>query len=134
MTSRNGSLFLCRGHAYVYVTYGKFCMLNVVSKIAGVGARMLIRALKPMDGIPIMQRNCGAQSLRHLTRGPGRLTVALEIDRRLDGTDLCRKGPLWLACDDQNLWKSGEAHESAFRVRSSTCCASISAAIGSSAV
>ena len=109
MTPRNRSLFLCRGHAYIYVAYGKFCMLNVVSEIAGVGAGILIRALEPMDGIPIMQRNRGAQSLRHLTRGPGRLTVALEIDRRLDGTDLCRKGPLWLACDDQNPWEIGRS-------------------------
>ena len=45
MTPRNRSLFLCRGHAYVYVAYGKFCMLNVVSEIAGVGAGILIRAL-----------------------------------------------------------------------------------------
>jgi DNA-3-methyladenine glycosylase len=35
--------------------------------------------------------------------------VALEIDRRLDGTDLCRKGPLWLACDDQNPWEIGRS-------------------------
>ena len=34
MTPRNRSLFLCRAHAYVYVAYGKFCMLNVVSEIA----------------------------------------------------------------------------------------------------
>jgi DNA-3-methyladenine glycosylase len=84
-------------------------MLNVVSEIAGIGAGILIRALEPMDGVPIMQRNSGAQSLRHLTRGPGRLAVALEIDRRLDGTDLCRKGPLWLACDDQNPWEIGRS-------------------------
>src|SRR5260370_23690032 len=80
-------------------------MLNVGSETAGGGGGILIRALEPMDGIPIMQRNRGAQSLRHLTRGPGRLTVALEIDRRLDGTDLCRKGPLWLAFYDQNPWE-----------------------------
>jgi len=38
--------------------------------------------------------------LRDLTRGPGRLTDALDIDRRLDGIDLCRVGPLFLARDD----------------------------------
>jgi DNA-3-methyladenine glycosylase len=101
MTPRNRSLFLCREHAYVYVAYEKFCMLNVVSEIAGVGAAILIRAIR--------QRNRRAQSLCHLTRGPGRLTVALEIDRRLDGTDLCRKGHLWLACDDQNPWEIGRS-------------------------
>lgn len=100
MTSRNRSLFLCRGHAYVYLIYGAAYMLNVASEVSGVGAGALIRALEPMEGIAIMQRNRGAQNLRQLTRGPGRLAAALDIDRRLDGADLCRKGPLWLAGDD----------------------------------
>ena len=52
-----------------------------------------------MDGLPLMQRNRRVESLRDLARGPGRLTAALDIDRSLDGIDLCRKGPLWLARD-----------------------------------
>jgi DNA-3-methyladenine glycosylase len=101
MTARNRSLFLSPGHAYVYLVYGTSYMLNVASETTGVGAGVLIRALEPMDGIPIMERNRGARNLHVLTRGPGRLARALEIDRRLDGTDLCRRGPLWLACDGQ---------------------------------
>jgi DNA-3-methyladenine glycosylase len=54
MTLRNQSLFLERGHAYVYLVYGSAYMLNVSSEIAGIGAGVLIRALKPRDGIPIM--------------------------------------------------------------------------------
>jgi DNA-3-methyladenine glycosylase len=53
MTPRNRSLFLERGHAYVYPVYGSTYMLNVSSKIAGIGAGVLIRALEPRDGIPI---------------------------------------------------------------------------------
>ena len=71
-------------------------MLNVSSEIAGIGAGVLIRALEPRDGIPIMQRNRQIERLRDLARGPGRLTAALRIDRRLDGLDLCREGPLCL--------------------------------------
>jgi DNA-3-methyladenine glycosylase len=100
MTQRNGALFLSRGHAYVYFAYGASYLLNVSSEIAGVGAGVLIRALEPLDGIPAMQRNRSLQNLRDLTRGPGRLTAALDIDRRLDGVDLCRMGPLRLARDD----------------------------------
>jgi DNA-3-methyladenine glycosylase len=100
MTARNRSLYLCRGHAYVYLVYGVSYMLNVASETSGVGAGVLIRALEPMEGIPIMQRNRGAVDLRELARGPGRLALALDIDRRLDGADLCREGPLWLARDD----------------------------------
>ncbi len=98
-TSRNGALFLSRGHAYVYVAYGTSCLLNVSSEAVGVGAGVLIRALEPLQGIAGMQRNRGLQDLRDLTRGPGRLTAALEIDRHQDGIDLCRTGPLWLAHD-----------------------------------
>jgi DNA-3-methyladenine glycosylase len=97
MTPRNRTLFLSRGHAYVYFVYDTSYMLNVSSETVGVGAGLLIRALEPLDGIASMQRNRGVQNLRDLARGPGRLATALDIDRRLDGIDLCRKGPLWLA-------------------------------------
>jgi DNA-3-methyladenine glycosylase len=98
-TPRNHALFLPRGHAYVYLAYGASYLLNVSSEAAGVGAGVLIRALEPLLGIALMQRNRGVQVLRELTRGPGRLAAALDIDRRLDRVDLCRKGPLWLAHD-----------------------------------
>lgn len=100
MTRRNRSLFLAPGHAYVYVAYGSSYMLNVSSEAAGIGAGVLIRALEPREGIAIMRRNRGIERLRDLARGPGKLAAALEIDRRFDGLDLCRKGPLWLAGGD----------------------------------
>ena len=96
MTLRNRSLFLERGHAYVYLAYGSSYMLNVSSETPGIGAGVLIRALEPLEGIPIMKRNRGIERLRDLARGPGRLTAALRVDRHLDGLDLCREGSLWL--------------------------------------
>ena len=100
MTPRNRSLFLEPGHAYVYLAYGTSMMLNVSSEAPGVGTGVLIRALEPLEGIEIMRQNRGVERLRDLARGPGRLAAALRIDRSLDGLDLCRKGPLWLASDD----------------------------------
>jgi len=100
MTKRNEALFLERGHAYVYLAYGTSFMLNVSSETPGVGAGVLIRAIEPSLGIAIMQRNRGTLRVRDLARGPGRLAAALEIDRRLDGIDLCQDGPLWLGSDD----------------------------------
>src|SRR5215468_416794 len=76
MTLRNRSLFLKRGHAYVYLAYGSANMLNVSSEVAGIGAGVLIRALEPRDGIPIMQRNRNIIRVRDLARGPGRLSAA----------------------------------------------------------
>ena len=108
MTPRNRSLFLEPGHAYVYVAYGISNMLNVSSEPAGVGAGVLIRALEPLDGIPIMQLNRGVEPLRDLARGPGRLTAALRIDRSLDGLDLCKEGPLWLGRDDHDAGEIGQ--------------------------
>src|SRR6202012_949239 len=96
MTPRNRALFLERGHAYVYLAYGISYMLNVSSEKAGIGAGVLIRALEPLEGIPIMQRNRGVERVHDLARGPGRLAMAMRIDLSLDGLDLCQKGPLWL--------------------------------------
>jgi DNA-3-methyladenine glycosylase len=101
ITPRNRALFLERGHAYVYIAYGRSVMLNVSSETPGVGAGVLIRAIEPTFGITIMERNRGTESVRDLARGPGRLSAALAIDRRLDGIDLCRAGPLWLGSDGQ---------------------------------
>jgi DNA-3-methyladenine glycosylase len=109
MTPRNRSLFLQRGRAYVYLAYGVSYMLNVSSERPGIGAGVLIRALEPLEGVPIMQKNRGVKRLRDLARGPGRLAAALRIDRSLDGLDLCRKGPLWLGRDDQKPAEIGRS-------------------------
>jgi DNA-3-methyladenine glycosylase len=78
-------------------------MLNVLSKTAGVGAGDLIRAIETTIGFALMKHNRGTDSVRDLARGPGRLSAALAMDRRLDGTDPCPAGPLWLRIDGQAL-------------------------------
>jgi len=108
-TPRNRALFLERGHAYVYLAYGSSFMLNVSSETSGVGAGVLIRAIEPTDGIAIMERNRGTERLRDLARGPGRLCAALEIDRQLDGIDLCQAGPLWLGSDGRASGEIGQS-------------------------
>src|SRR5579863_9597103 len=109
ITPRNRVLFLERGHAYVYLAYGVSFMLNVSSEVAGVGAGVLIRAIEPTAGVAIMERNRGSKRVLDLARGPGRLSAALEIDRRLDGIDLCREGPLWLGSDDRAPGEIGQS-------------------------
>jgi DNA-3-methyladenine glycosylase len=109
MTPRNRSLFLERGHAYVYLAYGISYMLNVSSEKAGIGAGVLIRAIEPLEGLPIMRLNRRVERVRDLARGPGRLAAALRIDRSLDGLDLCQKGPLWLAHGDGKPGEIGQS-------------------------
>jgi DNA-3-methyladenine glycosylase len=95
-TPGNHSLFLDRGRAYVFFTYGSSFMMNVSSESLGIGAGVLLRAIEPFEGIALMQRHRGKKELLDLARGPGRLGAALQIDKRLDGVDLCAPGPLWL--------------------------------------
>jgi DNA-3-methyladenine glycosylase len=95
-TPRNQAMYLERGRAYIYFSYGNHFMLNVSAEVPGVGGGILIRALEPLEGIAEMERRRGTTRLYELTRGPGRLAQALHIDRSVNGIDLCAPGPLWL--------------------------------------
>jgi DNA-3-methyladenine glycosylase len=99
MTPRNRSLYLERGHAYVYLAYGTSWMLNVSSREAGEGEGVLIRALEPIAGSAVMERQRGTAKPRDLARGPGRVAQALSVDRALDGIDLTRDRRLWLGSE-----------------------------------
>ena len=101
-TQRNRSLFLERGHAYVYLCYGTSFLLNVTSEIAGVGGGVLLRAVEPLEGM-------GEMMPGSLGRGPGRLTKALQVDLGQDGSDLCGAGPLWLAASAQGIGRVGNS-------------------------
>ena len=96
MTDRNRSLFLDRGHAYVYICYGTSYMLNISSESGGIGAGVLLRALEPLQGLDHMQRDREHVRAGDLARGPGRLTAAFGIDRRFDGIDLLADPHLWI--------------------------------------
>jgi len=93
----NGSMFLEHGHAYVRLTYGIYHVINVVSEREGTGAAALIRALEPVEGIEWMQARRPDCKPRDLTRGPGRLALAMDIGLSFDGADLCTGRGLWLA-------------------------------------
>lgn len=96
-TTRNASLFLERGHAYVYFIYGCWFSLNVSAGRSGTGTGVLVRALEPLEGVALMERHRPKARRQDLARGPGRLATALDITRALDGHDLCDgPGALWL--------------------------------------
>jgi DNA-3-methyladenine glycosylase len=108
-TPRIRSMYLAPGHVYVFFNYGTHFMLNVVSEPPETAAAILLRALEPLEGIEIMQRHRGTTRLLDLTRGPGRLAKALQIDRRHDGLDLCGAGPLWLGEIDHSVGPIGKS-------------------------
>ena len=88
MTPRNRVMFEEGGHAYVYFTYGKHYCFNVVTERRGVPGAVLVRALEPIYGIEIMQRNRGVKEILNLTNGPGKLTQAMRITKEHNGLDL----------------------------------------------
>jgi DNA-3-methyladenine glycosylase len=86
MTDRNKVMFEKGGHAYVYLCYGIHNLFNVVTNKAGIADAVLIRAIEPVGGLSEMEDRRGKlANPRQLTSGPGKLTEALGIDRRLNG-------------------------------------------------
>ena len=108
-TPRNTSLYLDRGHAYVYRAYGLHFLVNVSSEIRGVGAGVLLRALEPLDGIHLMRLRRPQAPLIDLARGPGRLAQAMGISLRQDGLDLCAAGQLWLGDSVRPMGEMGRS-------------------------
>ncbi|MFN3840277.1 MAG: DNA-3-methyladenine glycosylase [Cyclobacteriaceae bacterium] len=88
-TQRNEIMFASGGHAYVYLCYGVHNLFNVVTNQSGIADAVLIRAIEPLAGLPIMQQRRGFPvNPFHLTSGPGKLSVALGIDRAFNGKHL----------------------------------------------
>jgi DNA-3-methyladenine glycosylase len=99
-TERNRTMFGPHFHAYVYFVYGTAYCLNVSSEDAGVGAAVLVRAVEPLSGTAAVRARRGlGVADRDLLRGPGRICVAMDIDRRIDGADLETDPRLWVADD-----------------------------------
>jgi len=99
ITPRNEVMFREGGLAYVYFTYGNHYLFNVTTEPKGRPGAVLVRALEPVAGIEYMMENRGTKELRMLTSGPGRLTKALKIDKRLNGVDLTVSDELFIADD-----------------------------------
>jgi DNA-3-methyladenine glycosylase len=90
---RNEVMWGAPGHAYVYLIYGLHHCMNVVTQPAGVPEAILLRALEPLDGLPLMQARRGLPASApawRLCRGPGSLCQALGITRAANGSDLVR--------------------------------------------
>jgi DNA-3-methyladenine glycosylase len=96
-TPRSGIMFGAPGKAYVYFTYGMHFMFNVVTEKEGRAGAVLIRALEPNSGLELMRKRRGLSGKSSLTDGPGKLTRALGITLKQNGTDLTI-GPL-------GIWK-----------------------------
>ncbi len=96
ITKRTEVMFGPPGYAYVYLIYGMYNCMNVVTEEEGQGSAVLIRALEPLEGIEDMAINrykkpidlLNKRQAKNLTNGPGKLCMALEITRENNGDDL----------------------------------------------
>jgi DNA-3-methyladenine glycosylase len=111
-TARNRVMFGLPGRAYVYLVYGMYDCLNIVTEPAGSPAALLVRAVEPIDGIEAMRidrslrsatrrrsltaERAAAEALRiqrlpiaRLASGPGLVAAAFGLDIAWTGVDLC---------------------------------------------
>ena len=95
-TPRNDVMFGPPGHLYVYFTYGNHWMANVVTRRTGEGSAVLLRAIRPTEGIDRMSANRGREELVQLCSGPGKLAQAFAISREQNGEDLVKGSVVWL--------------------------------------
>jgi DNA-3-methyladenine glycosylase len=89
LTPRTRVMYGPPGHAYVYFTYGMHWMLNFVTEREGFAAAVLIRAIRPTEGVEMIAARRNGQPASHWADGPGKICQALNIDRRFNGADLC---------------------------------------------
>ena len=102
-SKRNAAMFGPPGHSYVYLIYGMYHCLNVVTEKEGIGSAVLIRALE-LNTIPPQLPPKQTEKPHRIAAGPGKLCRALEIDRQLDGVLYHPDNHIWL----ENRFKSVE--------------------------
>jgi DNA-3-methyladenine glycosylase len=98
-TRRTEPLYGRPGISYVYFIYGVHWCFNAVTREEGHGSAVLVRAIEPLVGLPLMRRRRGTVRDRDLANGPGKLCQALGIDRSRDGVPL-DTGPLRIVGGD----------------------------------
>jgi DNA-3-methyladenine glycosylase len=97
-TRRNAALYGPPGRAYVYLIYGLHFCFNAVCRPEGQAEAVLVRAIEAQFGANFMRAHRNAPDPRHLTNGPAKLCAALDINRGLDGVDLCdSNSPVFIA-------------------------------------
>jgi DNA-3-methyladenine glycosylase len=102
-TARTETMFAMGGTAYIFFIYGMYFQFNVVVGAVGTPHAILIRAVEPVENIEIMQERRKAKSKnldkkmpdKNLTSGPGKLCIALGIDKTFNNEDLLGE-KVWL--------------------------------------
>ena len=87
-TKRTETMFSIGGTVYIFFVYGMYFQFNVVVGEKDSPHAILIRAIEPIDGVEVMRERRGAMKDKNLTSGPGKLCIALGVDKTFNGADL----------------------------------------------
>lgn len=96
-------MFKPGGYAYIFLIYGMYNCLNVVTNERDKPEAVLIRGIEPINGIDIIKknRNIKSEKTADLTNGPGKLCEALAIGKELNGYDLISGDQLYIKDSDE---------------------------------
>jgi len=103
ITKRTKVMFGPPGYSYVYLIYGMYNCMNVITQKEGEAAGILIRAIEPIEGMNTMAKNRYDKLFKELSKkqvinlgnGPGKLCMAMDITRANNNMDLCGN-TLWI--------------------------------------
>ncbi|MCL2193116.1 MAG: DNA-3-methyladenine glycosylase, partial [Treponema sp.] len=87
-TARNEAMFGPAGNIYVYLIYGMYHCMNIVSGKTNEGEAVLIRALEPIQGMDLMRERRGTAKIENLCNGPGKLAQAFGITKEHNNLSL----------------------------------------------
>lgn len=99
-TPRTEAMYGAGGMAYVYFIYGMYFQFNVVTGPLSIPHAVLVRALEPLEGLEVMRARRPVKNDRDLTNGPGKLCIAMSIDRSLNRADL-RGDVIWIEAGER---------------------------------
>lgn len=102
LTPRTAVFFGKPGVAYVFIIYGIYYCLNVITLPKSQAGCVLIRALEPISGLDLMRKNRPVDKDVNLTNGPGKLTQALAIDSTHNGLGLTNPNSELIITEGQN--------------------------------
>ena len=102
-TPRTEVMYREGGTAYVYLIYGIHHLFNVVTNKKDIPHAVLVRALEPLEGIPLMLKRTGKVKPDHsLTRGPGNLSKAMGLATLHTGYSLF-EGEIYIGDDGHRV-------------------------------
>ena len=102
-TKRTEIMFHEGGLSYVYMIYGMYYCFNVTASTEGKPEAVLVRALEPLEGIPLMSERRRTSRIKNLCNGPGKLCRSMGITKEHYGADLC--GNVLYVIDDGNNFR-----------------------------